>query len=190
MASKVEIANRALQQLGAKRITSLSEDSRNARAISAAYEPVKVAELRKHPWSFAVKRVQLAASASNPIFERASQYPLPSDFLRLLPLDPEAVQNDEDWQIEGGSIITDDTGSLNVRYIANIDDPNTMDPMFREALSARLAYELAEEITQSNTKKREAIRNYEDQIAHAKRVNAIERVALVPPEDTWVSKRV
>ena len=51
MASKVEIANRALQKLGAKRIASLSEDSRNARAINAAYDTLREAELRAHTWS-------------------------------------------------------------------------------------------------------------------------------------------
>ena len=89
MASNVEIANRALQMLGAERITSLTEDSVNARAVNAAFEPVKLAELRKHTWSFAVTRAQLAASATAPLFTKTTSYPLPSDFIRLLAPDPE-----------------------------------------------------------------------------------------------------
>lgn len=189
MASKVEIANRALQLLGAKRIVSLTEDSRNGRAVSAAYEPVKLAELRKHPWSFAVKRVQLAEDTTAPLFDRTTAYSLPSDFIRLLNPDPIANFNDLDWQIEGRKIITNDTGPLNLRYIYNVNDPNEMDPLFREAFSAALALNLVEEITQSNTKKSDMVAIYDRYVTEAKRINAIGRVALQPPDDPWITIR-
>lgn len=189
MASKVEIANRALQILGAKSITSLTEDSRNARSINLAYEPVKLAELRKHSWSFAMKRASLAANATAPIFTKTNSFPLPSDFLRLLPKDGEDLTNDLDWQIEGKSIVTDDAAPLKIRYIYDVTDPNEMDALFREAFSYKLAETLAEEITQSNTKKADISSQYKDIIADARRVNAIERVAQNPPEDTWVTVR-
>lgn len=189
MASKVEIANRALQILGAKRIVSLTEDSRNARAIAAAFEPVKRAELRKHPWSFAVKRVQLAADATAPLFTRSNSFPLPSDFIRLLPPDPEANFNDLDWTIEGRNIITNDSAPLNVRYIYDVTDPNVFDVLFREVMAAKLAEQLCEEITQSNTKVVNAQAFYKEIVAEAKRSNAIEKVADKPPEDTWVTVR-
>lgn len=189
MASEVQICNRALQRLGAKRIVALTEDSRNGRSCNAAYRDIRDSELRKHPWSFAIKRVQLAKSTTSPTFVKANSFPLPSDFLRLLPLDPESVTNLEDWQIEGRNIVTNDSDPLNVRYVYRVTDPNEMDPLFREALSARLAYELAEEITQSNTKKDESKSSYEEIIFEAKRTNAIERVALIPPEDVWVTVR-
>ncbi len=189
MASKVEIANRALQLIGAKRIVSLTEDSRNARAANAAYEPVKRAELRKHPWCFATKRKQLPASATEPIFTRANSFPLPSDFIRLLPPDPETNFNDMDWIIEGRNIITNDGAPLDVRYIYDVTDPNEMDVLFREALAAKLAEQLCEEITQSNAKLAAANAAYKDVIAEAKRSNAIEKVAEKPPEDEWVTCR-
>ncbi len=189
MASKVEIANRALQLLGAKRITSLTEDSRNARSINAAYEPVKLAELRKHPWCFATTRAQLAANATEPLFTRTNSFPLPSDFVRLLPPDPEVNLNDLDWVIEGRNIITNDSAPLDVRYIYDVTDPNEMDVLFREVLAAKLAEQLCEEITQSNTKLAAANAAYKDTIAEARRANAIEKVAEQPPEDVWVTCR-
>lgn len=189
MASKVEIANRALQLLGAKRIVSLTEDSRNARAINAAYEPIKLAELRKHPWACATKRAQLAASATAPIFTRARSFPLPSDYIRLLPPDPEVNFNDLDWIIEGRNIITNDDAPLDVRYVYDVTDPNEMDVLFRECLAAKLAEALCEEITQSNTKLASAALAYKDIIAEARRANAIEKVAEKPPEDEWVTVR-
>lgn len=62
MASDVEICNRALQLLGAGRITSLAEDSPAAKEMARAYDPVRLRELRAHPWNFSIKREQLALS--------------------------------------------------------------------------------------------------------------------------------
>jgi hypothetical protein len=189
MASKVEIANRALQQLGAKRIVSLTEDSKNARAVNSAYESIKLSELRKHPWNFAIKRAQLAASVTAPLFTKSTSFPLPSDFVRLLSPDPEVNYNDIDWQIEGRNIITNEDAPLEIRYIYDVTDPNEMDPLFREAFSMRLAEVLAEEITQSNAKKADARIAYEEAIAEARKANAFERSAQEPPEDTWITAR-
>lgn len=189
MASKVEIANRALQQLGAKRIVSLTDDSTNARAVNAAYEPVKLAELRKHPWNFAIKRAQLAASSTDPLFTKSTSFPLPSDFIRLLSPDPEVNYNDIDWQVEGQYIVTNDDAPLNIRYIYDVTDPNQMDATFREAFAMKLAEALAEELTQSNAKKADAREAYKEAIADAKRMNAMESVAQDPPEDSWITSR-
>ena len=189
MASNVEIANRALQRLGAKRITSLTDDSVNARAVNSCFDVLRQAELRKHPWSFSIKRVQLAASSTAPLFVKEKSYPLPSDCLRVLPNDPDYEYNNKDWQIEGRNIITDDASPLNVRYVKDVTDPNQMDVLFREALSAKIAMELCEELTQSNTKIQIAKAMYDDAINQAKKVNAIERVPITPFRDEWITVR-
>lgn len=189
MASKVQIANRALQLVGAKRITDLDEDSRNARAVNAAYEPVKLAELRKHSWTCAVKRAQLAASSTAPAFTKTNAFPLPADFVRLLPQDPEDNFNTDDREIEGRSIITNEDAPLNIRYIYDVTDPNEMDALLREALAAKLAEAVCEEITQSNSKIATANAAYRDAIADARRANAIEKPSQKPPEDEWVTCR-
>lgn len=189
MASVVEICNRALQKLGAKRITAITEDSVNARACNTAYDPVRLAELRAHPWSCAITRAQLAASSTAPLFARERYFPLPSDYVRLLPQDPDYNENSNDWQIEAGQIITDDSSPLNIRYVYNLEDPTIMDPLFREALSCKLALELCEELTQSNQKKESLRADYKMAIKEARRVNAILNIAAKPPEDEWVTIR-
>lgn len=190
MASEVDICNRALQKLGAERIQSLAQDHRNARACAAAYESVRDAELRAHPWSFSVKRAQLAADSDAPSFGRANAFQLPADCLRLLSPYPEDNLNSLDWQIEGRAIYTDDDAPLEIRYVAQITDPNVMDVLFREALAAKLALELCEELTQSNTKKQLLKQDYKEAILEARRTNAIERVSAEPPEDTWITVRM
>lgn len=184
MASEVGICNRGLQILGAARIVSLTEDTKNARECNTAYEPLRDAELRRHPWSFAVARAKLAPNATGPVFGPAYQYTLPADCLRILP-------NNEvdDWQIEGRNLLTDDGATLELRYVQQVVDPNIFDALFREALSARIAYELCERITQSNTKKQAAKNAYQEAVAAAKKANAIERVSADFPEDPWLAAR-
>lgn len=189
MASNVEICNRALQRLGASRIINLTENSVNARACNAAFESVKLAELRAHPWSFAIKRAELNADAMPPAFGKQNSFQLPSDFIRLINPDPEWNLNSLDWQIEGRKIFTNDSAPLQIRYIANVTDPVQMDSLFREAFSCKLAFELCEELTQSNPKKESLRADYKEIISQARLTNAIEKVADQPPEDEWVTVR-
>lgn len=190
MASKVEIANRALQLLGAKRIVSLTEDSRNARAINAAFEPCKLALLRKHAWGCAIKRTQLAASSTAPLFGKSNSFPLPSDWVRSLPLDPDYNSNQDDRVIEGRNILTDESAPLDLRYVYDVTDANEMDALFREVLAAALAEAVCEEITQSNSKIATAIAAHTAAMAEARKANAFEKPAEKPPEDEWVTKRM
>ena len=94
--SEVEICNRALQKIGAKRITSLTQDAPNARACNVAYFVLRDMELRNHPWNFSIKRAELAADATPPDWGRQNSFTLPSDFLCLRPDYPEDNLNCKD----------------------------------------------------------------------------------------------
>lgn len=189
MASVVGICNRALQLLGATRISTIDDDSKTARACKAAYEPVRDSEIRSHPWSFAIARAALAADAETPEWGRAYSFTQPSDCLAVLNPYPESNSQSHDWEIEGRKILTNDAGPLYVRYLKKITDPNEMDALFREALAHKLADAICEELTQSNTKKASLENGYELIIRRAKKANAIERVSAQPPEDYWVDVR-
>ncbi len=189
MASEVEICNRALQKLGAKRITSLTQDSVNARACNVAYEVVRDGLLRSHFWNFAIKRAELAADSSAPDWGRTNSFPLPTDFMKLAPLYPEDNVNDLDWVIEGRNILTDDSDPIQIRYIYRVTDPNEMDPLFRELLATVLAFEVCEEITQSNSKKESLRKDRGEIIAEARKANAFESVSAEPPQDSFITAR-
>lgn len=192
MASVVEICNRGLQKLGEKLITSLEQDTPTARACKLAYPVLRDAELRAHPWNFAIKRTTLAADSVAPTWGRAASFQLPADFLRLLGPYPEDNTFEQDYQIEGNKIVTNQAGSagtLQLRYIARIEDPNLMDVLFREALSARLALELCEKVTQSNTKLQSIAGMYKETISEARRANAIESRPVEAVMDSWISSR-
>lgn len=189
MASEVEICNRALQKLGAKRITSLTQDSVNARSCNVAYEVIRDRLLRKHNWNFAIARAELAADSSEPDFGRANSFQLPTDFMKLAPLYPEDNYGTLDWIIEGRKILSDDADPIQIRYIRQVTDPNEMDTLFREVLSAELAFEICEEITQSASKKEGLRQDLKEIYAEARKANAFENVSAEPPQDSFITCR-
>jgi hypothetical protein len=198
MASAVDICNLALQRLGARSIASLTENTTAGRECNRVYEHARDTELRAHPWSFARARAELAASSTAPTFGFAAQYPLPSDYVRLLPARNVAdnvtvlggIDPNIDWQIEGRSILTDDTAPLQIVYLKKVTDPNDFDDLFTDLLVARIAMDIAEKVTQSNTKKADAQNRYAATKAEAKKINAFERPPQEFPADEWVVARL
>jgi hypothetical protein len=190
MASNVQIANRALQLLGAARITALSDDTVNGRECNAVFDQIREAELRSHTWNFAITRTQLAADATAPAFGRAREFPLPSDCLRVLPPYPEEDYNTRDWRVEGRSIYTNDSDPLDLRYVKGETDPARFDALFAEAFAHSLALAMCEKLTQSRSL-RDRINAERDKVyALAKKTNAIENVPQRPVEDEWVTARL
>lgn len=187
--SITDICNRALQKLGANRISSLSDGSRSARACTIAYDPRRRALLRDYVWSFAIKRATIAEDNPAPDWGKGHSYTLPSDYLRLIDDYPERQSNTNDFEIEGLQIFTNTVSPLYIRYIADIQDTTLFDALFMEALAANLAAELAEELTQSNSKKQYCAQDFSASIAEAKRIGAIEKIPIVPVEDTWLTVR-
>ena len=153
MASVVDICNSALNLLGASTISSLTEDSKNARLCNQRYEPIRNRTFRSHAWNFATKRVELAKDSAAPVVEYANQYTLPSDCLRVLKIHTgttDSIKSTIDYAVEGRKIKTDE-GTVFLVYIALITDPNEYDTYFNEALSAALAADLAYAITNNAT---------------------------------------
>ena len=64
MTSQVAICNQALVKVGASRITALTDDTKQARALNAIYDVKRDAELAANPWTFATKRESIPASAT------------------------------------------------------------------------------------------------------------------------------
>lgn len=199
MASVIQIANRALTKLGAARIISLGDDNKQSRAVLSCFDDLRDDELRSHRWSFAMKRTSLAADSEAPAFGFTYAYTLPADFLRLDLVNDEfpAVVMDNyigvetnDYTIEGKKILANMAAPLKLRYIARIEDPNQMDVNFREALSCRIAAELAEDLTQSNQKRELAWNEYKQAVSRAVRTNAIEKPPMMQGDNQWIMSRL
>jgi len=142
MASVVSICNSALNQLGASSITALTENSKNARICNERYTTVRDSVFRSHPWNCLVKRILLAQDSDTPTWGFTYQYTLPADCLRVLGINA----YDTNYKVEGRKILSTES-SLYLIYISQITDPNEMDVLLRETISAGLAADIAYSIT-------------------------------------------
>lgn len=198
MSSDVQICNGALLKLGADTILALTDNNNRARVMNARYEPVRDAELQRRRWRFSVLRAKLPALAATPLFEYGYQYQLPGDFLRLLEggdirtladLSDYRVSACALYTIEGDKLLTSLTPPLSIRYIARVTDVGLYHPAFCEALSARLAWENCERLTQSDSKRQLAQSDYKEAIREAVRAQALETASQSIADDSWVLTR-
>lgn len=199
MATDVEIVNRALSKIGAKHITTLSDNTKEAREASAMFGIVRDALLREYSWRFAVKRASVTVDATAPAFGYTKRYAIPADCLRLIQVGefyPGPDLTDyvgsavEPYAVEGGFILTDDASPIKIRYIFRVEDESKFDALFIEALACRLAMELAEPITGNNGKRQLAQNEYMDLIRRAVRANAIENPPTVLADGKWLIARL
>ena len=80
-------------------------------------------------------------------------------------------------------------GSRADHYISRIEDPNVYDALFFDTVATRLAADLAEPLTQSTTKKKALMEEYDAFIDDAKRADAQENPPAEYEEDDWISVR-
>lgn len=190
MPSKTAIGNRALSKLGETRISNLDTvDIRKAQVLRDMWEHVLKAVLSAYPWNFAVKRIQIAADESVPSWGYDVAYTIPIDFLTLL-----EIKDNPDYRLEQNpdntlSILTNAASPLFIRYISYVEDTGIFDPLFSEALAARLALEACESLTQSNTKKQILASEYEKIIAQAYASDSIQDPPQKPLTDDWILDR-
>lgn len=185
MASEVSICNDALNLLGEDLITSLEDNNKAARLCNQFYASTRDALTRRHLWNFAMKRVELAEDTSSPIFGFSNQYELPADFLRLVRLEDTSIP----YKIEGNKILISDT-SLKIVYLRRIKDPNEFDELFREALSANLAWKMARPLTDSASTVEEARANFDDAMKEARTMDAMENFPDNIEADLWEKSRL
>lgn len=186
MASKTDIANRALSKLGQSRLASLENvNVESARVINDMWDNVRDALLQSYPWNFAIKRALLAKDGTAPAWGWQNRFSLPSDCLSVL-----EIRYDPDYTVENGYILTDEGAPLYIRYISRVENTGSYPALFTEALAASLAYEACEKLTQSNTKKEIAYNDMNMAISRAYVSDAIENPSIMLPEDAWLTERL
>jgi len=143
MASEVDICNLALSWLGGSLITSLDDNSTEAKLCKANYAIVRDAVVESRDWTFAVQRYDLAKNATPPVNGYANGFQIPSTVLRVV-----EVNCGEDYRVEGNDIVTDEN-SVKIRAIGQVTDTSFFSPLFVQALAQRLAADIAIGLTQS-----------------------------------------
>ena len=77
--TKLSICSDALIMLGSSPLSSFSEGTDAAQITDRVYDDLRDTILLSYPWSFSIKKSQLARSVDTPTNEYDYQYPLPSD---------------------------------------------------------------------------------------------------------------
>lgn len=198
-ASNVAIANLALTKLGDLRILNLTDNTKPAREVNAVFDMARDYLQRRFSWRYCIKRANLAADTSTPLWDWSYQYPIPSDCLRILQVGqyyPTPNLSDlissggQEYVLEGKYILSNQAGPLKLRYLSRVTDPVQFDTTFDMAFSAYLAYLVAEPLTASAEQKQMAYNDYRNAIKDAVIANAIENPPESLADQTWILARL
>ena len=152
---KIEICNMALTRIGASPIEALTENSEAARKCNQFYEHDRRVVLRRYPWPWATRRVELAAMTDSPQdYLYAYRYPADCCYLRKLyavgtdgrfiPLPDIRYKIVSD---ASGLVIYTNEPRVAAEYTADVRNVELFDEIFCEALSWKLAASIAMKLT-------------------------------------------
>ena len=185
MTSTVDIANYALNSLGANNISSFEENSKPARLINQRFDSVRDSVFRAHPWNCLLRRAELPKESESPAFGYANQFTLPTNpyCLRVLEFSNGTLSYPQDnmfnntggpvFVIEGRKLLSDE-GIAKIKYVARVTDPQEYDANLIDTLAAAIAFEVSYAITGSNTVKQMMAAEYSDKLKQAAFVDATE----------------
>jgi hypothetical protein len=161
--TQVSIANQALLLLGADTISNFTNGTAVGNACSIIYPKVKLTTLGMYPWSFSLKKQQLARLSTAPNAHFLYQFSLPNDMINSVPRSVYASSDRgaatiKDWEIQGETLLTD-RENIFVDFQQDVHE-GKLPTYFVQLLVYMLAWNLAEPITDQTEKG-----NYYKQIA-------------------------
>lgn len=184
MATQVGICNMALGLIGAEPITAITDNTRIAKACATFYEATKLNLLRSHNWNFAMKRATLNSS-STPAFEFKYAIAKPSDYLRIVSF----YNYTGEFKEEGGNILLNQA-SVQTKYVRDDVAETDFDPSFEVCLASKLAHVICYQITQSATLVQVIAELHKNDLAQARRNNAISNTPDSFQEPVWLAERL
>lgn len=210
MASKVTICNMALQNIGAKLITSLSEGSANADECNARFDEARRALLSMHLWNFATKRVMLNVDTETPAFNYAYQYTLPSDLVYLVQTrleegyqsslassreNPSIIDNNfyedriDKYRIEGNKLLTN-SASVGIVYIADETNTELYSPTFTQLLARFLGSLIAYRIKGSSSERDTQYKLFTEELEYYQSIDSQQGIIDVVQRSALLAARL
>lgn len=153
--SSTEICKLSLDLLQGGSVSDITAASTSIEEVcNRWYDHTRRKLLRQHPWNFAIKRAELAASSEAPLFGATAQFPVPSDFLRLLRVvdsDNRIISSDA-YFFENRNIMYRwaDDATARIIYITDEEDVTKFDNLFIDLLAVEIAMSIAYLVTQNN----------------------------------------
>jgi hypothetical protein len=179
--SQTSIVNRALTYLGATRITSLSDDTTEAKCASSIYDDSLKSILGESLWGFATKRATLNMLAENPVWGDGHYFQIPADCVHIF-----GYNENIPHRIEGDRILAN-TESLGIIYTYLCTDTSKFPSWFVDAFVVKLAYDMCFELTNSDNRAGEFLQLYKTELLPlAKSKNAQDNTPYAITDDFWV----
>lgn len=183
--TETSICNSALIKVGAQRIVSLNEPSEQARLVKEQYEKCRDELLYAHPWNFATSRVELAASATEPVFGWDYKFALPQDVLRVYGAD---IPQDAPWKVEG-SFFMCNYSEAKIKFIKKETDTSKYSPAFAEALATKIAADISYSLTQNASLKAQLMQEFLMRVREARSFDGQESQGDRVYADSWLNAR-
>jgi hypothetical protein len=150
----VSICSDALLLIGAKAISSFNDGTDESCVCDRLYPDIRDSTLSMYPWSFSMKKVQLAQLITTPTTVWRYEYQLPGDKLS----NPRAVYNSansgspvqKDWEIQGDKLLTNLT-SVYIDYQFSVPE-FAMPQYFVQLMKYMVAWHIAETVTEQQDK--------------------------------------
>jgi hypothetical protein len=192
MASKVEIYNQALQNIGGEYITSENEDTQNAIECNLRADSARKALLEMHQWNFATKRAKLNKEVATPEFGYAYQYTLPSDFLYMVMTQVEEQSTNtttygfsdithvsnypfnasaDDYVIEDGKLLSN-SSEVNIIYIADVTNTGSFSATFTQLFARYLGALIAFKVVGSKSERDTQMAIFEKELAEYQSIDS------------------
>lgn len=156
---KTQIVNKALTLVGASPVTSITQDSNNARVLNRVYDISLRSILGECKWNFATKRANLSLSADVLDWYDtgiSTVYVKPADIIRIYGVHKPGIL----WK-ELGDYIVSDADNLGLEYVYMLDDPNKYPSLFVDAFVDKLSSDIAYMIVNSGTLGEKFLEKYE-----------------------------
>ncbi|MCD8378066.1 MAG: hypothetical protein LUB59_04680 [Candidatus Gastranaerophilales bacterium] len=148
----IDICNMALDYCNIRNITSIDENTKEAKKCKMWYDIARKGLLMNINASFSIKRAVLAEYTDYiPVYGYGKAYALPGDLLQVLNLGNPI--DDNLYQIEGEYFYCDEKiEQVFIRYIADITDTTKFDSEFCDLLALKLAEKICPALTEDEQK--------------------------------------
>ena len=153
--SSTEICKLSLDLLQGGSVSDITSATTSIEEVcNRWYDHTRRKLLRQHPWNFAIKRAELTASATAPLFGATAQFPVLADFLRLLRVVDEdnRIISSDAYFFENRQLMFRwaDDDVARIIYITDEEDVTKFDDLFVDLLAVEIAMSIAYLVTQNN----------------------------------------
>ena len=163
---------------------TLDESSKTARRCKQLYDSTRQYLLSLHPWSFALRSVNLSPTEDYKSTNWLYAFRRPSDCLKIVKMDLQPT----DYIIEDKFICCDEK-SLNLLYVKDLEDVNQFSRPFYVVCVKAMTRALIPTIAQNYQLQAQVDKEYMEALREARHFDSVEQRKLEYFKDDWILAR-